>query len=260
MHLSAFDNILWATGLIGQAVLLLVLFHRKRARFFPIFTTMVGLSFLGSTVLYFVYSHWGGRAYYYGYWTLGTTDMLIQLGVVYEIASHVFAPLGTWAVDVRNSFIRLVGGSVLVALLLTMLASPARSSTMETVIARGTFFSSALMTELFVGLVALSAVAGLPWKTHVARIAQAQGVYSLLCVVLDTSTSWLGWAHQADAIHTLSQVRIVAYLGALVYWIATLWQEAPEPREMPALMRMQIFHLQRQVEYDLGRIRGWRKI
>jgi hypothetical protein len=94
----------------------------------------------------------------------------------------------------------------------------------------------------------------------VARIAQAQGVYSFLCVVLDTSTSWLGWAHQADAIHTLSQVRIVAYLGALVYWIATLWQEAPEPREMPALMRMQIFHLQRQVEYDLGRIRGWRKI
>jgi hypothetical protein len=260
MHVSAFDSSIWATGLIGQAVLLLVLLYRHRANSFPIFTTMVALSFAGSCGLYFVYSHWGHRAYYFAYWAYGTVDMMIQLAVVYEIASHLFAPLGTWAPDVRKSFIRLVSGSIFIASILTALASPVRSSFMETVIARGTFFSSALMTELFVGLVALSAVAGLPWGTHVARVAQAQGAYSLICVILDTSTSWLGWAHEANTIHTLSQVRIVAYLGVLAYWIIMLWQEAPEPRQMPDSMRMQIFHLQRQVEYDLGRIRGWRKI
>jgi len=116
------------------------------------------------------------------------------------------------------------------------------------------------MVELFVGLVVLSAGAGLPWKTDAARIAQGFGIYSLVSVVYDTLNTWLGWAHQGSTIRLLSEIRITALLGVLAYWIVTLWQEAPEPREMPDSMRIQIFHLQRQVEYDLGRIRGWRKI
>ena len=131
---------------------------------------------------------------------------------------------------------------------------------METVIVRGTFFSSALMVELFVGLVVLSAGAGLPWKSDAARIAQGFGIYSLISVVYDTLNSWLGWAHQGSTIRLLSEIRITALLGVLAYWIVALWQESPEPREMPDSMRIEIFHLQRQVEYDLGRIRGWRKI
>jgi hypothetical protein len=260
MHLSAFDTLLWATGVLGQIVLLFVLFFRQRARSFPIFTSLVAGAFCSSIVLYFLYQHAGRRAYYYGYWTYGTIDMLIQLAVVYEIASHLFAPLGSWAPDVRKSFVSLAGGSILIALLLIMLAAPVRPTFMETVIARGTFFSAALMTELFVGLVALSAAAGLPWRTHVARITQALGAYSVLCVVLDTFTTWLGWAHQSHTMHAITQVRIVAYDSAIGYWIVMLWREAPKPREMPESIRIQIFHLQRQVEYDLGRIRGWRKI
>jgi len=260
MHLSALDKFLWVTGFAGETLLLFVLFYRRRAQSFPIFTSLMAFSVVQSITMYFVYLHLAHRTYYYGYWILGTINMLIQLGVVYEIASHVFAPLGKWAPDVRHSFIRLVGGSVLVALVLTLLASPARIRMMETVVTRGTFFSSALMTELFVGLVVLSAGAGLPWKTDAARIAQGQGVYSLISVIQDTCLSWLGWAHQASTIHLLSQIRITALLGVVAYWIVTLWQESPEPREMPDSMRMQIFHLHRQVEYDLGRIRGWRKI
>lgn len=260
MHLSAFDSFLWATGFAGQAILIAILFYRHRAKDFPIFTSMLAVSFVGSPVLYFVYSHLGHRAYYYGYWTFGTASMLFQLGLVYEIASHVFAPLGKWAPDVRHSLIRLVGGSVLVALILMLLASPSRSRLMESVIVRGTFFSSALMTELFVGLLVLSVGAGLPWRTDAARIAQGQGIYCLISLIQDTYTSWLGWTHHANTIHLLSQSRIVVLLGVLAYWIVTLWREAPEPREMPDSMRIQIFHLQRQVEYDLGRIRGWRKI
>jgi len=260
MHLSAIDKFLWVAGFIATGILILVLFYRHRARSFPIFTALLALSFVGAPVLYFVNSHWGLRAYYYGYWIRASLDMLIQLGVVYEVASHVFAPLGKWAPDVRHSFIRLVGGSVLVALILMLLASPARTRLIETVIVRGTFFSSALMVELFVGLVVLSAGAGLPWKTDAARIAQGFGIYSLVSVVYDTLNTWLGWAHQGSTIRLLSEIRITALLGVLAYWIVTLWQEAPEPREMPDSMRIQIFHLQRQVEYDLGRIRGWRKI
>jgi hypothetical protein len=115
------------------------------------------------------------------------------------------------------------------------------------------------MTELFVGLVALSAISGLPWKTHVARIAQGLGAFSMVGVLFDTSLTWFGWKRQADSIHALGEVRTVFYIAAAMYWIVTLWQEA-ESRQLTGSMRLQIFNLQRQVEYDLGRIRGWRKI
>jgi len=260
MHLSAFDGFLWGTGVSCQAVLLAVLFFRNRAKEFPIFTALVGWSFSGAIVLYFLHRYAGPWTYYYGYWIAGTVDMLMQVAVVCEVASHVFAPLGRWAPDVRHSFIKLAGGSIVFALVLAMLQSPDRSTFMETVIARGTLFSAVLMSELFVGLVAVSATAGLPWKTHVARITQALGAYSILCVMLDTSTTWMAWPHQAHAMHAVSQVRILAYNIALIYWSVMLWRNAPAPRELPDSMRMQIFQLHRQIEYDLGRIRGWRKI
>jgi hypothetical protein len=259
MHLSAVDRLFWATGSVGQIVLLIVLFSRGRAKQFPIFTTLVASSFLKTSAMYFVYRYCSGRAYYYTYWISGAEDMLLQLGIVYEVASHIFAPLGRWAPDVRSSFIRLIGVSILVDIALTALASPARNGLLETVIVRGTFFSSTLMTELFVGLVVLSATAGFPWRTHVARIAQGLGAYSFVGVLIDTTTSWMGWAHQASTIHALSLVRIGASLVMLAYWIVTLWQEAPEPRRLSGPMRGQIFLLYRQLEYDLGRIRGWRK-
>lgn len=260
MHVSAFDGFLWAVGALGQAVLLFVVFVRHRAKEFPVFTALVGWSFSGAVALYFLRRLAGPWAYYYAYWIVGTVDMLIQVAVVCEVASHVFAPLGQWAPDVRQSFIKLAGGSIVFALVLAILQSPGRSTFMETAIARGTLFSAVLMSELFVGLVALSATAGLPWKTHVARITQGLGAYSILCVILDTSTAWMAWPHQAHAIHAVSQVRIVAYNIALVYWSVMLWRDAPAPRELPDSMRIQIFQLHRQVEYDLGRIRGWRKI
>lgn len=260
MHLSAFDSFLWATGALGQAVLLFVLFFRARAKKFAIFTTWVAWSFTGAIALFFLHRYAGERAYYAGYWIDGTVDMLLQVGVVYEVASHLFAPLGSWAPDVRNSFMKLVSASIVGAFALAMLASPKSSTLVGTIVARGSFFSAALMTELFAGLVALSATAGLPWKTHLARVTQALGTYSVLCVILDVSSSWIGWTHQPHTMRAISQLRIFAYDTALVYWSVMLWREAAPTRELPDSMRMQIFRLHRQVEYDLGRIRGWRKI
>src|SRR5438874_2707317 len=239
MHLSAVDRLFWATGFLGQMILLVVLFSRGRAKQFPFFTILAADSFLKTGVMYFVYHYASQRTYYYTYWITGAENMLLQLGLVYEIASHLFAPLGRWASDVRASFIRLIGISVLIDIALTALASPARIGTFETVVTRGTFFSSTLMTELFVGLVVVSATAGFPWRTHVARIAQGQGAYCLVGVLYDTTTSWMSWAHQASTIRALAEMKVGAYLAALGFWIVTLWQEAPEPRRLSEPMRGQ---------------------
>ena len=45
--------------------------------------------------------------YFYLYWTLALVDAALQLALAYELATHVFQPLGAWAPDVRRSFIVL---------------------------------------------------------------------------------------------------------------------------------------------------------
>ena len=114
-----------------------------------------------------------------------------------------------------------------------------------------------LMSELFVGMLALSATVGLPWKTHVARIAQGLGAYSIVCVVTDAISSYFG--NEPHIFAVLASIRNTASIICEGYWIVMLWQEAPAPRELPESMLAQIYALQQQVEYDLARIRNWRR-
>jgi hypothetical protein len=164
-----------------------------------------------------------------------------------------------WARDVRRVFVGVACASTLVALLLTWLAHPTAHRQIQTFMLRSNFFYAALMSELFVGMVVLSATAGLPWRTHVARIAQGLGTYSILCVSRDIIVDYVGLSQHRQLYNELSHFRILTYLACEGFWIAMLWQEAPAPRELPESMRAQIYALQKQLEDDLKRIRTWRR-
>lgn len=45
------------------------------------------------------------------------------------------------------------------------------------------------MSELFVGMLSLSVTVGLPWKSHTTRIACGLGIYSGICVLIETTKS-----------------------------------------------------------------------
>ena len=169
MHLTGFDRFVWAATFCGHLILLLVLFARGRARSFPAFTTYIAENIGTSVVLYLVFSHLSFNTYRQCYWSLYIVDELLQLLVFYELAAIVFCPTGAWARDVRATFIGLVGASALLSLLLTWLAYPTAPLQIQTFILRSNFFSAALMSQLFVGMVVLSATAGLPWKTVSVR-------------------------------------------------------------------------------------------
>jgi hypothetical protein len=257
--LSGFDRVVWAASFCGQILLLRgALEFGVRAKTFPAFTTYIVQSIAKAVVLYFVFHHLSQRAYFYSYWSLGTVDEALQLLVFYELARHVFCPTGVWARDVRRTFLGLVCASTLLALLLTWLARPpARSADPDVPDLRSNFFSAALLSELFVGTMVLSVTVGLPWKTHVARIAQGLGAFSLVCVATDIVSSYAGMSRDTHTFNQLGHLQIMTYLACETYWIVTLWQEAPAPRELPEAMRTKIYTLQKQVEYDLMRIRTW---
>jgi hypothetical protein len=259
--LSTLDRFLWVIGLVGHIVLVAVLWRKRRAQRFPIFTTLITFYLVRTLALFFTMHYCGikSNAYFYSYWTLGIGDVFLQLLVLYELALQIFRPTGRWAVDVRGSFLWLVGASVLLATGLTWLAAPATRSFKQVVFIRGNFFSSVLMSELFVGMVVLSVTSGLPWRTHVARIAQGLGVCAIVGILIEALQSYFGLVRGSEVYQALSQVQISTYLLTLLYWIITLGRDAPEPRPLPDQLNRQLLHLHQRSGTALGYIRVWRR-
>lgn len=264
MHLSHLDSFFWLSGLLGNLALLFVLFFRRRARSFPLFAALLFSSVLKTVVLYLTYPNSTRRAYpyayFYTYWGFAALNLFLELGVVYETASHVFRPLGDWAVDVRRRLLGLIALSVCVAIVLAWLSSPRAYEWKEVLVMRGSLFSAALFAELFVGMTALSVTAGLPWKTHVARIAQGFGIYSIFCIVVEAGNSYFGLANGTAASMTMTRARMMLYLFCLVYWIVTLWQQEPQRERLPDEIDSYMVLLQRQTADSLQTLRGKRRL
>jgi len=245
MHLTGLDFLMWAAGFVANLALLFVLWFRRRASAFPIFTTYIAANVVRSIVLYALL-HFGTRAtYFYVYWSLAVIDELLQLGVIYEISAHIFRPMGGWATDVRGSFVWLLSLSVAIAGALTWLANPPAQLGIQLVVLKGNFFSAALMSELFVALIALSVTVGLPWKAHVAKICLGLGAYSVVDFLIETGHNYFGLSQSTQALFDdLAHIRIAVYFACLGYWNVTLWQNAPPPRELSDQMYRELSALQ----------------
>jgi hypothetical protein len=261
VHLTGIDFLLWAAGFVAHVILLAVLFARRRLQTFPVFSALIATNIVRTLALYLiVIDHGTKHSYLVAYSAFAIFDLALQLGVVYEMASHVFRPLGHWAPDVRTSFWAMVAISTTIAAGLAWLPNrPPAPSWLKAELIRGNFFSATLMAELFLGMVILSFTVGLPWKNHAARIAQGFGFYSLVCILTEAAHTYLGMDHDARISSAVSYFRICSYLLTVSYWAVTLWVQAPAPRELPDEMRVQLFTLHRRLESDLGRLRIWRR-
>lgn len=256
MHLTGFDLTLWAAGFIGHLLLLMVLLVRRRIAIFPLFTTLIATNLFRTIVLYFVFHYGTSAAYFYTFWSLAVLDTGLQFAVVYGMFSHIFRPSGEWSCDVKRNFVWLVCGSVAIASGLTLLASPPTNLWIQSLVIRGSFLSSVLMSELFVGMLSLSVMVGLPLKTHVARISAGLGVYSMVDIVVEAGHSYFAEGHGMLSYGALSHIRISVYSCCLMYWIVMLWRDAPPMRELPNGLKQHLFTLQKNLEYDLRKFRS----
>jgi hypothetical protein len=257
MHLTGTILLFWAAGLFAHSVLLIVLFTRNRARTFPVFTTLIAANVFNAVALYEIANHGTKHSYLIAYFSFAILDFVLQLSVTYELARHIFCPTGTWAPDVRNGFLILVVASIPVAAALAMFPTPPEKRLLAALLDRGNVFTAALQCELFVGMIAFSATARLPWKTHVARIAQGLGFFSLIGMLADAGHSMV--VRNSTVFQALTFVRMTSYLVCASYWIVMLWLDAPAPKELPEEMRKQLFTLQARVEYDLRKFRALKR-
>jgi hypothetical protein len=256
MHLNHTDYLFWAAGLLAHVVLLVVIATRHRAETFPFFTTLIAANIVKTITLYLVALYGTTYSYRVTYSCLTAVDLVLQLCVVYEVALHVFRPTGRWAPDVRRGFVIVVAASITVAAGLTTLAETPAKTWLAAVLMRGNFFSSALMSELFAGMIILAVTAGLPWKPHAARIAQGLGFYSLVTILTEAGHNVFGMERSSWISGDLTLLRIVTYLVCVTYWIVMLWRDAPAPRELPSEIRSHLVAFQRLLEYDLRKLRA----
>jgi hypothetical protein len=256
MHLKGLDFFFWVAGFAGHVVLLFVLLWRKRALKYPIFATLIGMNVVRTIVLYCVLGFGDQNQYFYTYWSLTMVDAVLQLLVVYEMAANTLRPMGTWARDVKGSFVVLISLSLAIAVGLTWLASPPTRLWRQTVVIKGNFFAEVCMSELFVGILVLSVTAGLPWKTHAARISLGLGAYSMIEVLIEGGHNYFGVIRDSRVYHFLAHIRMAAYLCCLCYWVLALWLEEPASRPLTDEMSVQLFDLRRRVQEDLRRLRS----
>ena len=255
MQLTNLDLLLWALSLTGHCILLAVLIIRHRTASFPVFTTLIAANIFRTVVLYSTHRFGSAETYFYTYWTLAIVDVALQMAVVYELSTHVFQPLGAWAPDVRRSFLALISVSIAIACILTWLATPPARLVRLVVVIRGNFFSSVLMSELLVAMMALSVTMGLPWRTHAARLAQGFGVYSIFGILTETAHTYFGSARGKNTYQLISHVRIVLYLICVAYWTVSLALKEPEPKKLPEYLHQELRALQKRAALVLQNIR-----
>ena len=256
MHLSGLDLFFWVAGIVGHIILLFVLVRRKRASHYPIFTALVVADVLRSVVLSWVLDYGTSAQYYDSYWSLAIVDSALQLGVIYELAAGTFRPLNSWARDVRPTLIALTLASLAVAATLTLLATPPTQRWIQAVVIKGNFFSEICISELFIGISVLSVISGLPMRTHAARISQGFGVYSIIDMGIEAGHSYFGLSGNDQSYVVLSHFRMLAYLGCLCFWIATLWQDEPASLTLTDEMRSQLIDFRRRLQTDSRKLRS----
>jgi hypothetical protein len=259
MPLTRLDFLFWCSGFALNAGLLAVLIYRGRARKFSFFTALIALNVV-RTILLFLVLHYSSRAtYFHVYWSLLILDTSLQLAVVYEVASKVFRPLDVWAMDLRTTFLLGLLVCVAVACGLTWLADPPAQTWRQAFVTRGNLFAAVLLSELFVAMLAFSVKAGLPWRTHVAKIAQGLGAYSLVAVFIEVGHSYFGGGSAIPVSKALSHFRMLCYLGCVMFWINHLWREEQPVYPVSKEIWEKLFTLRAGVQYHLRDLRSREK-
>ena len=254
MHLSLAARVLWAAGFLEQAALLFVLLLRRRFRAFPLFTVWIGFLVLKTIILFSVMGSL--TEYYYTYWTGEIIDLLLQIGVIFEICRNVLRPTGTWVRSALRSFLFFGAAGLVLAAALAWFAHPAQSSSLGAWIERGKLFSSLVSLELFVAMGFSSTRLGLVWRNHVMAIATGWALWAAIDFAKELASAYHGPDYHGIV---LDQIRILSYQVVTVYWVAMFWLNEPAERKLSPAMQQYLSSMQRRLESDAQILSNLRK-
>lgn len=255
MRLPLLDAALWAAGPLVDAVLLIVLFARRRLPQFSSLALWSAFSIFSAGAL-FCASRLGHQIYAYVYWSAEVIDAFLQLLVVAQVAGIVFRPISA---GYRHPRLLLAGGTaaiVTASLVMAFSVHPNTATRTGLYEIRGQLFTSLLVCIVFTVILFASQKLGLYWRSHVMSVGYGLTVWAITCLALDFLHSYLG---RSNHFLMLEHIRMATYLGIFVYWSVALWHSEPEKKSPSPEMRDAILHLTDKVSYDLAKVLGTRE-
>jgi hypothetical protein len=212
------NHLIWAAGLLGHLLLLVVLFTRKRVARFPWFTLLIVFYVVRSVGLALTTHFVGQPAYRFATVVLDVIDILLQGAVLAELTWIALRPVG----GIRRFTLPLllVGSGVLIVMRL----APIHHVLLRAVLARVHFLVSVLMVEWAIVLALLVRPLRLSWRSHVAAISFGFGVYS---AALLAGGGYFTTGREMSDYVFFSFARIFVYLLVVFWWIVSLWLRDP---------------------------------
>jgi len=233
MHVSFVAALLWMVGFVLNAALLFVLLYRRRYRFVPWFTVWIAYEILYNVACFIVLRLGSKQLYRDVYWSCAFIEFLLQIAVVLEIGTIVLRRGGRWIEGARARLVVACVAAPAIALLMAWVMTPAAETTLDAWDARASLFTTVLICLLFTSIMAASQRLGLAWRSHVMREGYGFTVWVVVAFLTDTLHAY--W-RTAESFTVLEHIRMVFYLGSLVYWIAAFWIPAKAPAALPSDM------------------------
>ena len=230
MPLSLMDKLLWVLGFLQTAVLLFVLFYKRRARSVPWFTALIALAVLRTMVLFTTFHLLGrGHAYFLIYWGAAGVDLLLQIAVVYEVARTVFLRSGTWVPQAKRNFLLIATASPAIAFVLAATMKPAARDALDAWDARAGLFMTTMICVLCGAVMTVSKQLGLGWRVRVTRFMWGLMVWSLCSFITGTLHAYWG---TIDDFGKIENTLVLIFQLVTLYWIGVFW--LPEPQKLSA--------------------------
>lgn len=239
--------ILWTLTFAALLVLLAVLVGRERIRRFPWFTTSIALMALRLMVNRLLYDRIAPIPMSAIFFALADLTVVINLLVLVEVARRGLkgATLGKWVTGIFGTV--AISAGIVIAWgpwpAWKTVAAPselARIRLMQLVSQKGDMLAAILAVELGLLLVIFGRRFHAGWRSHPQRIAIG---LSTAALALITARAVLEYVGMHATIHTHKDlVRVLAfeehvgnsnsavYLCVLIWWIASMWIDEPQPK------------------------------
>ena len=237
MHVSGLEGTLWALGILGELLLLGIIFFRRLQSVFPVFTAyLVWVLVSDPILLAILYSPHYGQVFF----AFSLVQFFLELFVLVEIGANVARPAKR---SLPKAILLVLAGLLIVVgvvayVYATHVNAPSLNHPRTVFVANCVMAVLRLMTFL---LIAASAqLLGLGWRNYVLQLASGLAFYAAVTLVAAIAQINLrtgpGYAEQ---FRHLSQLGVMGYLCSLTYWCYSFARkEAPRKEFSPQMTQL----------------------
>jgi hypothetical protein len=243
MHFFTTEGVGVAFGLVLQAALLFVMFHRSLAKIYPILTIYLLVNLLEDPLGLLVSNHTSQWGYAHFYIAATILDSLLQLLIIFEVGWNVIRPSRT-SIPLPVMPVALVGffASAVIAASFSPQIDSIGISHLSQIFVRFTFGLAVMKLVLFLALAGFAQILGIGWKNHVLQLATGLAFYAAISLIIQISISHLSNSDSASYMtqyNRLTGFQSAAYNLTLIFWIwAFSRNEAPRKDFTPQMQEV----------------------